>query len=333
LQAIHKQDFLGFSYGFRPERSCYQALDALSVALTSRRVNWVLDADIEGFFDTSNHAWLIKFLEHRVSDRRLLRLIRKWLRAGISEEGKWSATTVGTPQGAVISPLLANVYLHYVLDLWVDWWRRNRCQGDVVIVRYADDFVIGFECRDEAEACLEELRTRFAKFGLKLHTAKTRLIEFGSFAAERRAQRGEPCPETFDFLGFTHRCGKTRKRGWFIIERSTIAKRLRAMLAAIKRQLRRRMHRPVGETGRWLRSVVQGRLGYHAGPGNGRRLCQFVDEVGKHWLLVLRRRSQTGPARWTWSRLQRLIRRHLPAPRIFPYPSARFHARLKVRAV
>jgi RNA-directed DNA polymerase len=334
LQAIYEQDFLGFSYGFRPGRSCHQALDALSVAVTSRRVNWVLDADIEGFFDNISHEWLLKFLRHRIGDQRVLRLIRKWLRAGVSEDGEWSETTVGTPQGAVISPLLANVCLHYVLDLWIVWWRKHRCRGDVVIVRYADDFVIGFERLEEARACLEELRARFAKFGLKLHDAKTRLIEFGRFAAERRARRGEGRPETFDFLGFTHCCGKTRSRGWFKVERITMAKRMRVTLTAIKQRLRRRMHRPLGETARWLHSVVQGWLGYHAVPGNGQRLCQFIDEVSKHWLATLRRRSQTGRASWPWPRMRRLIRRHLPRPRILhPYPSERFHARLKVGAV
>jgi len=334
LQSIYEQDFLGFSYGFRPGRSQHDALDALSVALTSKRVNWVLDADIKGFFDNISHEWLLEFLKHRIGDQRILRLIRKWLRAGVSEEGNWSETNVGTPQGAVISPLLANVYLHYILDLWVVWWRKYRCRGDVVIVRYADDFVIGFEHRHEAEACLEELRARMAKFGLKLHDTKTRLIEFGRFAAERRRRRGERRPETFDFLGFTHQCAQTRSRGWFTVKRISIAKRMRATLAAIKQKLRRRMHRPMGETARWLRSVVQGWLGYHAVPGNSQRLCQFVDEVAKLWLSTLRKRSQKGKERWTWKRMYRLVRRHLPRPRVsHPYPTQRFHARLKVGAV
>jgi group II intron reverse transcriptase/maturase len=234
LQCVYEQDFLGFSYGYRPGRGQHDALDALSVALTSKRVNWVLDADIEGFFDTIDHQWLIKFLEHRIGDRRLLRLIRKWLRAGVSEDGEWSPTTVGTPQGAVISPLLANVFLHYVFDLWIEWWRKHRCRGDVVVVRYADDVVIGFEHRGEATACLEELRARMAKFGLKLHDGKTRLIEFGRYAIERRARRGEGRPETFNFLGFTHICAKTRKQGWFTVHRHSMTKRVRATLQAIK---------------------------------------------------------------------------------------------------
>ncbi len=286
-----------------------------------------MDADIEGFFDTIDHTWLIKFLEHRLGDRRILRLIRKWLRAGISEEGQWSETKVGTPQGAVISPLLANVCLHYVFDLWIEWWRKNRCRGDVVVVRYADDFVIGFEHKREAQACLEALRDRCAKFGLKLHPTKTRLIEFGRFAAERRARRGERRPETFDFLGFTHVCGNTRGLGLFTIRRYTVAKRMRATLTAIREQLRKRWHHPVGETARWLRSVVQGWMNYHAVPDNSRRVSRFVDEVSKLWLQALRRRSQRAKRRWTWSRMHCLVRQHLPRPHILhPYPNVRFRA-------
>ena len=334
LQCIYEQDFLGFSYGFRPGRSQHDALDALSVALTKRRVNWVLDADIEGFFDTIDHEWMVKFLEHRIGDRRILRLIRKWLRAGISDGGKWSKTTMGVPQGSVISPLLSNVFLHYVFDQWIEWWRKNRCRGDVVVVRYADDFVIGFEHHSEARACLEELRTRFAKFGLKLHEGKTRLLEFGRFAAERRKRRGEGRPETFDFLGFTHVCAKTRKHGWFVIHRRSVAKRMRAKLQEIKADLRRRMHRPVGETGRWLRTVVQGWLNYHAVPGNRVRIGRFIDEIVRYWLAVLRRRSQRGRRGWTWKRMHRLARLHLPRPCIVhPYPDQRFRARLEAGAV
>lgn len=334
LQSIYEQDFLGFSYGFRRGRSQHDALDALSVAITSKRVNWILDADIESFFDTIDHEWLVKFLEHRIGDRRILRLIRKWLRAGVSDEGEWSKTTVGVPQGSVISPLLSNVFLHYVFDLWIDWWRRNRCRSDVVVVRYADDFVIGFESHSEAAACLEELHTRFAKFGLKLHEGKTRLIEFGRYAIERRQRRGKGRPETFDFLGFTHKCARTRKQGRFTIHRHSPAKRMRATLQAIKAALRKRMHRPLGATARWLRSVVQGWLNYHAVPSNGHRIGRFVDEVTRYWLRVIRRRSQRGRKRWTWERMRRLARRHLPRPRIIhPYPDQRFRARLKAGAV
>jgi len=330
---IYEQDFLGFSYGFRPRRSQHQALDALSVAITSKKVNWILDADVKGFFDAMDHSWLIKFLEHRIGDRRILRLIRKWLHAGVLEEGQWSETTEGSPQGSVISPLLSNVYLHYVFDLWIEWWRKKHCRRDVIVVRFADDFVIGFESHSEAQACLEELRTRFAKFGLELHEGKTRLIEFGRYAMERRSERGEGKPETFDFLGFTHRCGKTRKHGWFTVHRHSIAKRMCATLQVLKLKLRKRMHRPLGETGRWLRRVVQGWLNYHAVPGNSNRIGRFVDEVTRLWFFVIRRRSQRGRV-WNWDRMHRLTRKHLPRPRILhPYPNKRFHARLEVRAV
>ena len=333
LQAIYEQDFVGSSYGFRPGRSQHDALDALSVAITSKRVKWILDADIEGFFDTIDHDWLIRFLEHRIGDPRILRLIRKWLTAGISEEGRWSKTTVGTPQGAVISPLLANVYLHYVFDLWIEWWRKPR-HGDVFIVRYADDFVIGFESRDDAEVCLKDLQDRFAKFGLKLHPKKTRLIEFGRYAIERRKRGGDGRPETFDFLGFTHKCARTRKSGRFTAHRHSMAKRMRATFQKIKEKLEKRRHRPIGETGRWLRRVVQGWLNYHAVPSNSHRLCRFVDEVTRLWLSVIRKRSQRGRRGWTWERMQRLARLHLPRPRVtHPYPNERFHARLKVGAV
>jgi len=334
LQSIYEADFCGFSYGFRPGRSQHDALDALSVAITGKRVNWILDADIAGFFDAMDHEWLVEFLEHRIGDRRILRLIRKWLRAGVSEDGEWSKTTVGAPQGSVISPLLSNVYLHYVFDLWIEWWRRNRCRGDVVVVRYADDFVIGFENHSEATACLEQLHTRLAKFGLKLHEGKTRLIEFGRYATERRQRRGESRPETFDFLGFTHKCAQTIKHGWFTIHRHSVTKRMRATLQAIKANLRKRMHRPLGETARWLRRVVQGWLNYHAVPSNSHRIGRFVDEATRLWLHVLRRRSQRGRSRWIWARMQRLARRHLPRPRILhPYPDQRFRARLKAGAV
>lgn len=334
LQSIYEQDFLGFSYGFRPGRKQHDALDALSVAITSKKVNWILDADVEGFFDEIDHSWLVKFLEHRIGDRRILRLIRKWLRAGIIEDGVRSKTTKGSPQGSVISPLLSNVFLHYVFDLWIEWWRQERSNHDVVVVRYADDFVIGFESHAEAQACLNELRIRFAKFGLKLHEGKTRLIEFGRYAIDRRSERGEGRPETFDFLGFTHICGKTLKHGRFTVHRHTVAKRLRATLQAIKAQLRARMHHPVGETGRWLRRVVQGWLNYHAIPSNSRRLRQFVDDVTRLWLRVIRRRSQRSRTRWDWARMDRLRRRHLPLPRVLhPYPQERFRARLEARAV
>lgn len=332
LQCVYEQDFLGFSYGFRPQRSQHQALDALTVALQSKKVNWILDADVEGFFDTLDHQWLIKFLEHRIGDKRILRLIRKWLRAGVSEDGEWSKTDVGTPQGAVISPLLANVFLHYVFDLWIQWWRSQRGRGDIVVIRYADDFVIGFQRKSEAEACLNELRQRFAKFGLKLHSSKTRLIEFGRYAAERRAKRGEGRPETFDFLGFTHRCGVTRRHGWFTIHRETMTKRLRATLARLKQELRHRRHWPTGVVGAWLRRVMQGWLNYHAIPGNMRQMQVFRREIAKMWLYQLQRRSQR--SNWTWSRMHRLTDKYLPALRVLhAYPNVRFRARLNAGAV
>jgi group II intron reverse transcriptase/maturase len=333
LQSIYEQDFLGFSYGFRPGRSQHQALDALNVALTERRVNWILDADIEGFFDAIDHSWLIKFLEHRIGDRRVLRLIRKWLRAGVMEDGEWSRTDVGSPQGAVISPLLSNVFLHYVFDLWVHWWRRKRCQGDVIVVRYADDFVMGFEHKSEAEACLAALHERFGKFGLKLHAEKTRLLEFGRWAIAHRRSRGEGRPETFNFLGFTHVCSHTRG-GRFIVWRLSMRQRVSATLARIKEELRQRMHDKLGDTGRWLGRVVQGWLNYHAVPGNSDRIRGFVFALGRLWLRVLRRRSQRASRTWTWKRMRRVLDKYLPRPRILhPYPDARFHARLKAGAV
>lgn len=334
LENIYETDFLGFSYGFRKGKSQHDALDALLVGISSKKVNWILDADIEGFFDTINHDWMMRFLERRVGDRRVLRLIRNWLQAGVSEDGEVTKTSVGTPQGAVISPLLSNVFLHYVFDLWIRWWRESRCRGDMIVVRYADDFVIGFEHRAEAEACLEHLQARFAKFGLRLHEGKTRLLEFGRFAAENRRRCGEGKPETFDFLGFTHKCAVRRSDGSFTIHRHTIAKRMRATLQAIGLKLRKRMHQPTGEVGRWLRRVVQGWMNYHAVPNNNDRIRRFVDEVTRTWLRAIRRRSQRGKNSWTWERMRRLGRKHLPQPHIIhPYPEQRFRARHKAGAV
>jgi group II intron reverse transcriptase/maturase len=297
-------------------------------------VNWVLDADIEGFFDAIDHQWLIKFLEHRIGDRRILRMIRKWLRAGIMEGGDWEKIKVGTPQGAVISPLLANVFLHYVFDLWVHWWRRHRCRGEVVVVRYADDFVMGFEHQSEAKACLAALHERFGKFGLKLHGKKTRLIEFGRWAITRCRARGEHRPETFDFLGFTHVCSQARSDGHFVVWRLSMRKRMAATLARIKVELRKRMHQPLSTTGRWLRRVVQGWLNYHAVPGNSERIRSFVYLVSRLWLRTLRRRSQRAARGWTWERMHRVQKKYLPSPRILhPYPARRFRARLKAGAV
>lgn len=322
LNQIFEEDFLGFSYGFRPGRNQHNALDALWVGITQRKVNWVLDADIRSFYDSIDHGWLVKFVEHRIADPRLLRLIRKWLRAGVSEDGQWSKTEVGTPQGSVISPVLANIYLHYALDLWVRSWRKS-AHGDVIIVRYADDWVMGFQYRKEAERFLHELQGRMAKFGLELHPEKTRLIEFGRFAAANRSKRGESKPETFDFLGFTHICARTRKDKRFTIRRKTIAKRLRAKVKEVKVEILRRRHEPVPKQGKWLRSVVQGHLNYYAVPGNKQSTDAFRSEVMRKWFYALRRRSQKA-RNLTWKRFQRLVRTWLPTSRVkHPYPNQR----------
>ena len=324
LDQIYEEDFLGFSYGFRPGRSQHDALDALSYALLKRKVNYVLDADIRGFFDNLDKSWLIKFVEHRVTDPRILRLIQKWLKAGVMEEGEWSEPKTGTPQGSVISPLLANVYLHYAFDLWVNAWRKKWAQGEVVVVRYADDIILGFQYRTDADRFLENLRKRLRMFGLELHPEKTRRIEFGRFAEENRKRRGEGKPETFDFLGFTHISGKNRI-GLFTVRRTTIRKRMRAKLRQIKQELRRRMHDPAAQTGKWLQSVVQGYFNYYAVPGNLDSLAVFRDRLLGLWWRRLRRRSQKD--RLSWTRMLALGRRWLPEPRVLhPYPAVRFAA-------
>jgi RNA-directed DNA polymerase len=323
LECIYEQDFLGFSYGFRPGRSCHQALDALFVGITKQKVNWIIDADIRGFFDNLSHEWLMTCLEHRIADGRMLRLLKKWLRAGVSEDGEWSPTKVGTPQGAVISPLLANVFLHYALDLWIHDWRRRQATGEVTIVRYADDFVIGFREESDARKCLAALGERCAKLGLELHSEKTRLIEFGRYAEERRAKRGDGPPETFDFLGFTHISGKTR-RGDFTIHRKTSRKKFHAKLADLKEKLSRRRHDDLAQVGAWLHSVYRGWCQYYAVPGNYTRLQQFRDAIQDRWLRTLRRRSQRG-RRLTWEKFSKLCTRWLPTPKILhPYPNVRF---------
>jgi RNA-directed DNA polymerase len=326
LNQIYEEDFLGFSYGFRPGRSPHAALDALWVGLMRKQVNWILDADVRGFFDNLSHEWLGQFIEHRVADRRILRLIRKWLRAGVSEDGKWSKTEVGVPQGSVASPLLANIYLHYVFDLWARHWRKHHATGDMIVVRYADDAVAGFEQRADAERFLREWKDRLRKFGLELHPDKTRLIEFGRHAAENRRRRGDGKPEVFDFLGFTHICGKTRKTGRFIVKRKTIQKRLAAKLGELKQELRRRWHQPVSEVGKWLRSVVQGYFNYYAVPGNMDSLNSFRAQAIWRWRRALRRRSQRH--RMTWERFWPLVDRWLPSAKILhPHPNLRFDAR------
>jgi RNA-directed DNA polymerase len=322
MNAIYETDFLGFSYGFRPKRSQHRALDALYVGLLTKKVNWVLDVDIRAFFDTIDHGWLIRFLEHRVADRRLVRLIQKWLNAGVLEDGKRTTVEEGTPQGGSVSPLLANVYLHYVFDLWVQVWRQKRAQGDVIVVRFADDIVLGFQAKSDAERFRVELVERFRRFHLEVHPEKTRLLEFGPFAADNRRGRGLGKPEPFNFLGFTHICGRKRSNGRFTVLRQTIRKRLQAKLQEVKTELRRRMHRPIREQGAWLRSVVGGHVRYYGVPMNTPALCTFRHHVGWLWLRTLRRRGQRH--RLTWARMQRLIVRWLPPARVcHPYPLRR----------
>lgn len=320
LNAIYEADFIGFSYGFRPGRSAHDALDAVWVGVTKKRVNWVLDADIQGFFDTIDHGWLMKFVEHRIADPRVLRHIKKWLCAGVLEDGKRCVAEVGTPQGGSISPLLANIYLHYALDLWA-CHRRKGLRGEMIIVRYADDFVMGFEHRADAEQLLEELRARLAKFHLTLHPEKTRLLEFGRFAKRNRTERGLGSPETFDFLGFTHCCSQTRS-GSFTVVRKTIRRRMQAKLAEVRAKLRARLHLPIPVVGRWLRSVLRGYYQYYGVPGNYRSLWHFLYQVILRWRQVLRRRSQRGVV--IWSRMRRLIKLYLPYPRlVHPWPDSR----------
>jgi len=322
LNAIYETDFLGFSYGFRPGRSQHRALDALYVGLLTMKVNWVLDVDIRAFFDTIDHGWLIRFLEHRLADRRVVRLIQKWLTAGVLEEGQRTHVEEGTPQGGSVSPLLANIYLHYVFDLWVRAWRRTQARGNVIVVRFADDIVLGFQVESDAERFRVELTERFRKFHMELHPEKTRLLEFGRYAATNRRRRGLGKPETFNFLGFTHICGKKRSNGFFTVLRQTIRARLQAKLQAVKADLRRRMHRPVREQGAWLRSVVGGHIRYYGVPTNTRALATFRRQVGRLWLRTLRRRGQRH--RLTWARLQRHIDRWLPPARVcHPYPLLR----------
>jgi group II intron reverse transcriptase/maturase len=322
LSTIYEEDFLGFSYGFRPGRGAHDALDALCVGIHGKKVSFILDADIRSFFDEISQQWLIRFLEHRIGDRRITRLIQKWLRAGILEDGVVSVSDRGTGQGSVISPLLANIYLHYALDLWAACWRRRTATGDMIIVRYADDFIVGFQHESDAQRFLNEMRDRLREFALSLHPEKTRLIEFGRFAAERRQRRGLGKPETFNFLGFTFICGKTRA-GRFQIKRKTRADRMRAKLREIKQEMRRRMHQPIPAQGRWLERVVRGYFNYHAVPTNGRALEVFRHHVTNLWRRTLRRRSQKD--RMTWARIMQLVDAWLPKPIVLhPWPSDRF---------
>jgi len=322
LNAIYETDFLGFSYGFRPGRSQHQALDALYTGLLTRKVNWVLDLDIKGFFDCISHEWLVKFIEHRIADRRVVRLIQKWLNAGVLEDGKYLRVEEGTPQGGSASPLLANVYLHYVFDLWVQAWRRKRANGDIIVVRFADDIVLGFQVKSDAERFRAELEERMKKFSLELHPQKTRLLEFGPFAINNRRRRGEGKPETFNFLGFTHICVRKRSNGMFTVMRQTIRKRLQAKLNEVKTELERRMHDPIPEQGQWLRAVVRGHNQYYGVPMNTPALALFWFQVGRFWHRALSKRSQNG--RVSWDRMRRLINRWLPMPAVcHPYPLRR----------
>ena len=323
LNAIYEADFLGFSYGFRPGRSQHDALDALAVGITRKKVNWILDADIRAFFDTVSHDCLIGLIERRIGDRRIIRLIRKWLKAGIVEDGAWAESPEGTPQGAVISPLLANIYLHYVFDLWARDWRQSEARGEVIAIRYADDVIVGFQYRQDAERFMAAMSERLTQHNLTLHPTKTRLIEFGRYAAERRAERGLGKPETFNFLGFTHIAARDR-RGGFQIKRKTRRDRMRTKLGEIKQALRRRWHQPVQEQGAWLGKVVSGHFNYHAVPGNLSCLRAFLGDVRRLWWQALRRRSQKD--RTTWAKLDRLASEWLPQPKILhPYPDARFN--------
>jgi len=322
LNALYEEDFVGFSYGFRPKRSQHDALDALIVGIERKKVNWILDIDIRDFFGTVSHTWLNRFLEHRIGDERVLRLIGKWLKAGVLEEGVLTQSEEGTPQGATISPLLANVYLHYALDLWLQQWRKRHASGDMIMVRYADDAVLGFEHEADARSCLEDMRARLAEFSLSLHPDKTRLIEFGRFAAQQRKRHGNNKPETFTFLGFKLICGKSSK-GRYQLQRKTRRDRMRAKLKDIKDELRRRMHQPIPEQGLWLRQVTTGFFAYHAVPTNNRALSAFRYYVSELWKRALSRRSQK--ASMTWERMRQIVDEWLPKVRILhPWPRQRF---------
>ena len=324
LEAIYETDFAGFSYGFRPGRSQHNALDALTVAIKCRKVNWIIDADVRKFFDKVDHDFLMKFLSHRIQDSRVLRLIRKWLKAGVMDNNKLYATDVGTPQGAVISPLLANIFLHYVLDLWIHSWRKQYATGQISIVRYADDFVLGCEKKTDAVKLNEALNKRFNKFKLELHPEKTRLIKFGRFARIHAIRDNTGRPDTFDFLGFTHICSYHQKNGKFKLLRISRKDRFRASLRAIKKWLRINMHKPVPEQGAYLRRVVQGWLNYHAIPGNSKAISSFHHHIGVLWYRALRRRSHKARS-LKWDRMNRYINRWFPKAIILhPYPEDRF---------
>ena len=322
LNHIYEEDFRGFSYGFRSGRNPHQALDALYVGLTRKKVNWVLDIDVKGFFDNLDRDYLMEMIELRIADPRILRLIRKWLDAGIIEGGKWSETKTGTPQGAVVSPLLGNIYLHYLIDQWTEQWRQRE-PGNVIIVRYADDAIIGFQHEQVARKYLRELQERLGEFGLELNEDKTKLIRFGRYARLNREERGEGKPETFTFLGFQHICA-TNSLGRFEVRRITDGVRRRKKLQELTQELRQRMHEPIAKTGEWLRSVLQGYYQYQAIPGNTPVLKRFRTQVARRWYRALAQRSQRKP---TWEKLGAVFDRWLPIPRVVhPFPDARFDA-------
>jgi RNA-directed DNA polymerase len=317
LEPIYERAFLGFSYGFRPGRSPHQALDALAVAI-GRKVDWVLDADVRAFYDTIDHAWMQKFIEHKIADTRMVRLLMKWLHAGVMEDGELRAVKEGTPQGGIISPLLANIYLHYVLDLWVSAWRKEHARGEVYVVRYADDFVMGFQREQDARAMHKALAGRLAKFGLELHPDKTRVLRFGRFAHRDARLDGRTRPETVEFLGFTHIIALGPDASTRLVRRTSRKKR-NAKLASLRRQMRERRHDPPREQYAWLSSVLRGHYGYYGVPGNFAALASFHYQVRVHWHNGLQRRSQ----RAAWSREQRAAfeaRFPLPRPRITHLP-------------
>ena len=325
LNVIYEEDFLGFSYGFRPNRSQHDALDAMIVGISSKKVNYILDADIRSFFTEVSQQWVVRFLEHRIGDKRIIRLVQKWLRSGILEDGIVTIEEKGTGQGSVISPLLSNIYLHYVFDLWAERWRRREATGDMIMVRYADDTVVGFQHESDARRFRDAMRDRLREFSLSLHPEKTRLIEFGRFAAQNCKRRGRSKPETFKFLGFVLICDKSR-RGDFRIRRKSRRDRMCAKLQEIKEGLRQRMHRPIPETGKWLAQIVAGYFAYHAVPTNSPALSAFRYHVLVLWHRQLYRRSQR--ARVLWTRMTKLADEFLPPPRVLhPWPSVRFAVR------
>ena len=321
LSTIYEVDFLGFSYGFRPGRGQHDALDALSVAIQTKKVNYILDADIRGYFDTIDHAMLLQLVQERVGDPRVLRLIERWLQAGVVDEGRWKVTEAGTPQGATISPLLANVYLHHVLDRWAHAWRQTECRGEMILVRYADDFIVGFQYEQDAEAFQAALQARLQSFRLELHPDKTRLIEFGRYAVERREHRGEGKPATFNFLGFTHICAHGPRGFW--VKRIPMRQRVRSALRKLKSALRRAMHQPVNRVGAWLKKVLLGYFTYYAVPGGLWPLKSMRRALGLIWYKMLRRRSQNRTL--YWDRMRPIVDKWLPLPRLMhPLPSVRF---------